>query len=100
VLALGTPVNGARRWLTFGPAVFQPSELAKLAVCVWGGRGGLLLIRECSEPMTIALPEGTRMVVIIGVFSFLAEQQPDSGLQVIITDYSDEPGTNVPGDDR
>jgi cell division protein FtsW len=35
VLVLGTPVNGARRWLAVGPAAFQPSELAKVAVCVW-----------------------------------------------------------------
>jgi cell division protein FtsW len=35
VLVLAPPVNGARRWLSFGPAVFQPSELAKLAVAVW-----------------------------------------------------------------
>ena len=35
VLVLGDPVNGARRWLTFGPAVLQPSELAKLAVALW-----------------------------------------------------------------
>jgi cell division protein FtsW len=35
VLLVGTQVNGARRWLAFGPAAFQPSELAKLAVCVW-----------------------------------------------------------------
>jgi cell division protein FtsW len=35
VLVIGPPVNGARRWISLGPAVFQPSELAKLAVCVW-----------------------------------------------------------------
>jgi cell division protein FtsW len=35
VLVVGQSVNGARRWLTFGPAVFQPSELAKLALAVW-----------------------------------------------------------------
>src|SRR5215210_1938591 len=35
VLALGPPVNGARRWLGVGPASFQPSELAKLALAVW-----------------------------------------------------------------
>lgn len=30
VLVLGKPVNGATRWFRFGPASFQPSEVAKL----------------------------------------------------------------------
>jgi cell division protein FtsW len=35
VLVAGTPVNGAKRWLTIGPATLQPSELAKLALALW-----------------------------------------------------------------
>jgi cell division protein FtsW len=35
VLVVGPAVNGARRWISVGPAVFQPSELAKLALAVW-----------------------------------------------------------------
>ena len=35
VLAVGERINGARRWIDVGPLVFQPSELAKLAVVVW-----------------------------------------------------------------
>src|SRR5881628_3259070 len=35
VLVIAQPVNGARRWLGLGPAVFQPSEFAKVAVAIW-----------------------------------------------------------------
>ena len=35
VLAIGTRVNGARRWIAFGSATFQPSELAKVALAIW-----------------------------------------------------------------
>jgi cell division protein FtsW len=35
VLVAGVEVNGARRWLSLGPAAFQPSELAKLSLALF-----------------------------------------------------------------
>lgn len=33
---VGTSANGASRWILIGPVQFQPSELAKVALAVWG----------------------------------------------------------------
>ena len=35
VLVVAPPINGAQRWFLVGPISVQPSELAKIAVCVW-----------------------------------------------------------------
>jgi cell division protein FtsW len=35
VLVLGPAINGARRWFIVGPASLQPSELAKVALCLF-----------------------------------------------------------------
>jgi cell division protein FtsW len=35
VLVIAPEINGAHRWLDIGPASFQPSELAKIALLIW-----------------------------------------------------------------
>jgi len=42
---VGIVVNGARRWIGFGPANFQPSELAKIAILLYAA-GYLVRKRE------------------------------------------------------
>jgi cell division protein FtsW len=35
VFAVGSQINGARRWISIGPVGLQPSELVKLALALW-----------------------------------------------------------------
>ncbi len=66
VLVLGQAVNGARRWITLGPLVFQPSELAKLALAVWAAS----YLTRRRPPQT--LKQLWRPISIAGVASLLA----------------------------
>src|SRR3954464_2443497 len=79
VLVLGQSVNGARRWLTFGPAVFQPSELAKLALAVWAAS----YLTRRRPPATLG--ELWRPVgMLAGVFCLLVIAEPDLGTAITI----------------
>jgi cell division protein FtsW len=79
VLALGQAVNGARRWLTVGPVVFQPSELTKLALAVWAAS----YLSRRRPPQTLAelwRPTGLLAAVVCALL--LAE--PDLGTAITI----------------
>jgi cell division protein FtsW len=79
VLVIGTPVNGARRWLTLGPAVFQPSELAKLAIALWAAA---YLARR---PAPQSLPELMKPIGTVAViFCALIVIEPDLGTAICI----------------
>ena len=79
VLVAGEPVNGARRWLTFGPAVFQPSELAKLAVAVWVA-AYLSRHRAPSSLGELMRPIG----IVVGAFCVLVILEPDLGTTITL----------------
>jgi cell division protein FtsW len=79
VLVLGSSINGARRWLSVGPVAFQPSELAKLALCVWAGlylarRGAPRTMRELARPVG----------VLVGLFCVLLLAEPDLGTAIAL----------------
>jgi cell division protein FtsW len=79
VLAIGQSVNGARRWISFGPAVFQPSELAKLALAVWAA--AYLTRRRPPQ----RLPELWRPLgLVTAVFCALLLAEPDLGTAIAI----------------
>jgi cell division protein FtsW len=79
VLVIAQPVNGARRWIELGPAAFQPSELAKLALAVWIAAH----LARRKPPQT--LREVWRPVgVLVGLFSVLILLEPDLGTTIAI----------------
>jgi cell division protein FtsW len=79
VLAMGERINGARRWLTFGPFVFQPSELAKLAVMVWTAA----YLSRRPPPKT--LPELAKPLgILVLVFAALVLVEPDLGTALVL----------------
>lgn len=94
VLAVGESVNGAHRWLTFGPFSMQPSELAKFAVLLymsaWLAAKGetvqdfqmgvtpFLFVVACIGALVLAQPDlGTAMMiaVITGTLFFVAKSK-------------------------
>jgi cell division protein FtsW len=79
VLAIGERVNGARRWIGFGPATFQPSELAKLAVVVWCAA---YLARK-PPPRTLK-DLGRPIGLLVGLFCLLILVEPDLGTVITI----------------
>ena len=74
VLAVGPRINGARRWITIGPLVFQPSELAKLALVIW--TAAYLSRRKPPGTMKeLARPIG----LLVLLFALLVLVEPDLG---------------------
>jgi len=80
VLVIAPPINGARRWFLIGPISVQPSELAKIAVCVWA----CALLARRSTPRTMGelmKPLG----LVVGLFSILILLQPDLGTTISLS---------------
>ena len=79
VPGVGVTVNGATRWLGAGPLVFQPSEIAKLALVLYAAR------------FLAERPRGLRQIgdlkplgIVVGVAVLLVAAQPDLGTALVI----------------
>ena len=77
---IGVTVNGARRWLGAGPFQFQPSELMKLALLLYGAT--LLAQRPARvhDLRELARP----LLVVVAAATILIATQPDIGTAMVI----------------
>jgi cell division protein FtsW len=79
VLVVAPEINGAKRWLDLGPASFQPSELAKLALLVWAAA---YLARK-GPPQTLG--ELWRPIGMVAtLFAGLILVEPDLGTTIAL----------------
>ena len=77
---IGSVVNGARRWIGFGPINFQPSELAKIAILLYASDYMVRKMEVKERFFRAVLP----MAVAIGVVGSLLLAQPDMGAFMVI----------------
>jgi cell division protein FtsW len=80
VPGLGVSVNGARRWLGAGPLQFQPSEIAKLALVLYGAKV------LAQRPGRIRHPRDVMpLLLMAGMAILLVASQPDLGTALVIS---------------
>ncbi len=72
------PVNGATRWISVGFFQIQPSELAKLALVLYGA--GLLATRP---RMIRSIGEMAPFLIAVGVVCLLVIAEPDLGTAMV-----------------
>jgi cell division protein FtsW len=77
---IGVSVNGAQRWLGAGPVQFQPSELLKVALVLYGAN--LLAAR----PRRIQTLGGLckPLLLVVGAACVLLMKQPDMGTTLVV----------------
>jgi cell division protein FtsW len=79
VLAIGPSINGAHRWFLVGPASFQPSEFAKLAVCIW------ICAHLARRPAPQTIGELMKPVgIVVCLFGALIVIEPDLGTAIAL----------------
>jgi cell division protein FtsW len=77
VLVASPAVNGAHRWFILGPASFQPSELAKLALCIFTA------FHLSRRPVPRTFGELLRPLgILTGIFCVLIVLEPDLGTTI------------------
>jgi cell division protein FtsW len=81
---IGKGVNGARRWIPMGLLNFQPSELAKLGMCMYAA-SYMVRKMDVKEHFVKAV---WPMMVALGVIGVLLLAEPDMGAFMVIAAIS------------
>jgi cell division protein FtsW len=76
---VGIVANGARRWIGAGPVQVQPSELAKLALILYGAK----LLAERPK-MTRSVRTLMPYLTMVGLASLLIVAEPDLGTAMVL----------------
>ncbi|MDQ3758780.1 MAG: putative lipid II flippase FtsW [Actinomycetota bacterium] len=75
---VGVEVNGAKRWIGAGLFQIQPSEIAKVALILYGAQ--LLATRP---KMTRSISDMGPFLMAVGLISFLVVMEPDLGTAMV-----------------
>ena len=80
VFAVGTTVNGSTRWIGSGFLQFQPSELAKVALVLYGAH------MLAAKPRMVRTVGGMMpYLLVVGFACALVVAQPDLGTAIVTT---------------
>jgi cell division protein FtsW len=77
---VGQTVNGAQRWVGGGLLQFQPSELAKLALILYGAH-----LLAAQPKRTRTLSGLAPYLMLVGVSLLLIAKEPDLGTAIVVT---------------
>jgi cell division protein FtsW len=77
VPGIGIKVDGARRWIDLGPLQLQPSELAKIAILLWGA--DLLARKQHLGTLTRARHLFVPLLPGFALVSLMVMAEPDLG---------------------
>lgn len=78
--SIAPSANGARRWITLGPANFQPSELARFAIVVWTA----MLAAKKGDAVRGFKKGVVPFLTIIGFVSFLILIEPNLSMATLV----------------
>jgi cell division protein FtsW len=76
---IGSSANGAQRWIAAGPFQIQPSELAKLALILYGAN--MLALRP---QMTRHIRTLAPFLAVVGLGCLLMMAEPDLGTAIVV----------------